>query len=47
VKWRNNTAASIWKLIFNADSVAQKLFVGESCGLCGQSADFDYGEKGL
>jgi Chlorophyllase len=42
-----DAAAGFWQLVFRNDSEAQKLFVGESCGLCGKSADFDFGEKGL
>ena len=42
-----DAAAGRSNLLFNDDSAAQKLFVGESCGLCGQSADHAYGGKGL
>lgn len=36
-----------WKYMLNGDSTARELFVGDSCGLCGQDADFEYGQKGL
>lgn len=42
-----DAAGGFWKLIFQNDAAAKSLFVGESCGLCGKSADFDFGEKGL
>jgi hypothetical protein len=40
-------SGGFWKLVFNEDATARTLFAGENCGLCGQSADFDYGQKGL
>jgi hypothetical protein len=37
-----------WKYTLKGDmGAARDLFVGTSCGLCGKSADFDYGQKGL
>jgi hypothetical protein len=36
-----------WQYMLKGDTKARDLFVGSSCGLCGKSADFDYGEKGL
>lgn len=36
-----------WQYILNGDATARDLFVGTSCGLCGQDADFEYGEHGL
>ncbi len=36
-----------WQLIFNDDAKAQALLVGSSCGLCGHSSDYEYGENGL
>jgi hypothetical protein len=42
-----DAAGGFWNLVFKDDANARTLFTGESCGLCGQSADFDFGEKGL
>jgi hypothetical protein len=39
--------AGWWEYILNGDTKARDLFVGASCGLCGQDADFEYGENGL
>jgi hypothetical protein len=36
-----------WKYTLKGDMAARDLFVGASCGLCGKSADFEYGQKGL
>jgi hypothetical protein len=36
-----------WQMILNGDSKAKDEFVGSSCGLCGHSSDYDFGEKGL
>ena len=42
-------AATGWgKYTLKGDmGAARDLFVGTNCGLCGKSADFDYGQKGL
>lgn len=32
-----------WKWQLHGDQEAKKLFVGESCGLCGKDAEFEYG----
>jgi hypothetical protein len=37
-----------WKYTLKGDmGAARDLFVGDSCGLCGKAADFDYGQHGL
>jgi hypothetical protein len=36
-----------WNLTFSSDPAAHDLFVGSSCGLCGHSSDYEYGENGL
>jgi hypothetical protein len=40
-------AASWWQMILNNDATARNMFVGTTCGLCGHSTDYDYGEHGL
>jgi hypothetical protein len=35
------------KYQFYGDATSRALFVGDSCGLCGQDADFVYAQKGL
>jgi hypothetical protein len=42
-----DAAVGFWQLILNNDAKAHDLFIGASCGLCGHSADYDYGENGL
>ena len=42
-----DATVGFWQLIFESDATAQGLFVGSSCGLCGHSSDYEYGEKGL
>jgi hypothetical protein len=36
-----------WRMRFNDDADARKVFVGASCTLCGRTAEFDFGEHGL
>lgn len=42
-----DAAGGFWKLVFNDDATARALFTGDSCGLCGHSADFEFGQNGL
>lgn len=42
-----NAAAGFWQLVFNGDADAKNLFVGSSCGLCNQTDQFNFGEKGF
>jgi hypothetical protein len=36
-----------WQMMFRNDSASRDMFVGSSCGLCGHSSDFDFGEHNL
>ncbi len=36
-----------WQMVFNTDPKAKDQFVGSSCGLCGSSSDYAFGEHGL
>ncbi|HVU02216.1 MAG TPA: hypothetical protein VHE30_10700 [Polyangiaceae bacterium] len=40
-------ATDWWKMMFLDDAAAKASFVGDSCGLCGHSGDYDYGQHGL
>ncbi len=40
-------AIAWWKYILNDDSEAKKMFVGDDCGLCNNTDEFEYREKGL
>jgi hypothetical protein len=40
-------ATAWWDYQLKADAKGRDFFVGASCGLCGQDADFEYGESGL
>jgi hypothetical protein len=42
-----DATAGWWRLIFNNEPAAREMFVGPSCGLCNQAADFEFGSKGL
>lgn len=42
-----DAAVGFWQLIFGNDTKAHDLFVGASCGLCGHSADYEFGEHGF
>lgn len=42
-----DATANWWKMMFYDDPTARDYFVGSNCGLCNQSADFDYGQHGL
>ncbi len=36
-----------WKYMLKGDMTAKKMFVGDGCGLCNQSSEFEYGHNGL
>jgi hypothetical protein len=42
-----DAAKDWWDMLFRNDPAAHDYFVGTNCGLCGHSADYDYGEHGL
>ena len=44
---RLDATVGFWQLIFNDDSKAKDLYVGSSCGLCGHSTDYEFGENGF
>lgn len=39
--------AGWWRMQFNDDAEARKVFVGSDCTLCNRTSEFDYGEHGL
>lgn len=36
-----------WQMMLNDDAAARNMFVGTNCGLCNQSTDFEFAQKGL
>jgi len=38
---------SWWNYMLKGDTNAKKMFVGASCGLCNQVADYEYGHNTL
>jgi hypothetical protein len=40
-------ATAWWQMLLDDDATARAMFVGASCGLCGNPADHEYGEHGL
>jgi hypothetical protein len=42
-----DAAAGFWNMVFRNDAKARDLFVGDNCGLCNKTADFDFGSKGF
>jgi pimeloyl-ACP methyl ester carboxylesterase len=41
-----DAATDWWKMTLLDDATAKNSFVGDSCGLCGHTGDFDFGEHG-
>jgi hypothetical protein len=36
-----------WKFMLNGDEEAKKMFIGDNCGLCNRTAEFEYGHNSL
>ncbi|HVU00093.1 MAG TPA: hypothetical protein VHE30_00020, partial [Polyangiaceae bacterium] len=36
-----------WRMMLQGDATSRNLFVGQSCGLCGHDADYNFGQHGL
>jgi hypothetical protein len=41
------TTTAWWQMMFRNDAASRAMFVGTSCGLCGQSSDYEYGANSL
>ena len=36
-----------WDMVLKDDATARDLYIGDSCGLCGRDAEFEYGHNGM